>query len=99
MATHTDLGTKSMDTIPKSLDNALDKANPSNGHVKPGISIRNGPVVEMEIDTPVTNGAQTNGVLTGKRKSRSSLANGNVKSYREASDDDEDDEPLVSFAH
>ena len=79
---------KSDDIIPKSLDNAIDKANPpvQNGAV--GISIRNGPVEEMEIDEPQLNGN------AGKRKARSSMGNG--KSYKEASDDEDDDDvPLV----
>jgi DNA topoisomerase I len=57
----------------------------------PGISIRNGPVEEMEIDTPV------NGHTNGKRKARASLR-GSIskqKSYKEATSDDDDDEPLV----
>lgn len=79
---------KSADRIPKSLDRAVDKANPATQNGNAGISIRNGPVDEMEVDSPHVNGN------AGKRKARSSVGNG--KSYREQSDeDDEDDVPLV----
>jgi hypothetical protein len=79
---------KSAATIPKSLDKAMDKQQPSNGSLNPGISIRMGPVEEMEVDevAPATNG------VNGKRKSRGSVG----KIYREAtSSDDEEDKPLV----
>lgn len=80
---------KSNDRIPKTIDRAMDKENPSNGHVEPGVSIRMGPVEAMDVDQPVTNGN-----INGKRKSRGSLTNG--KSYRDASSSDEEDEkPLV----
>jgi DNA topoisomerase-1 len=68
--------------IPKSVDKAMDKEG-AGGALKPaGISIRNGPVTEdrMEIDGPAAN---------GKRKSRGSAAN--ARSYKEASDEDEED--------
>ena len=81
--------TKSKDIIPKSLDKALDKGNPSSNHAKPGISLRNGPVEEMDIndEAPKSNG------FAGKRKSRSSVEN--KKSYREMASDSEEDKPLV----
>ena len=81
---------KSSDIIPESVDNAMDKANPPVQNGAAGISLRNGPVEEMDIDKPQTNGT------TGKRKSRSSLSNG--KSYKEPSDED-DDVPLVRNSH
>ena len=74
----------------------MDKANPPSKNAAPGISIRNGPVVEMEmdIDGPSINGLETNGRDGGKRKARNST--GNQKSYKEATDEDDDDEkPLV----
>lgn len=72
---------KSKDVISKSVDKAMDKAQPaSNGAV--GISIRNGPVEEMDIDQPQVNGT--------KRKARASTS----KSYKEDSDGSED-APLV----
>ncbi|KAF2464040.1 uncharacterized protein BDR25DRAFT_99044 [Lindgomyces ingoldianus] len=80
-------GVKSQDRISKKTDRALDKQIPSNGHVEPGISIRMGPVEDMDIDAPLTNGN-----VNGKRKSRGSIANG--KSYKDASSSDEDDKPL-----
>ena len=51
----------------------------------PGISVAMGPVKEMEVDKPVTNGT-----TAGKRKS--SMPNG--KSYKDATDSDDDDVPL-----
>lgn len=80
----------SQDRIPKELDKKLDKELPSNGHVEPGVSIRMGPVDEMDVDSPATNGA-----VNGKRKARSSITNG--KTYKEESSD-EDDKPLVRRA-
>ncbi|KAF2650173.1 hypothetical protein K491DRAFT_697506 [Lophiostoma macrostomum CBS 122681] len=80
-------GVKSQDRIPKAVDRAMDRINPSNGTVEPGISIRMGPVEEMDIDQPVTNGN-----ANGKRKSRGSLTNG--RTYKEASSSDDDDKPL-----
>ena len=80
---------KSAGIIPESVDKALDKANPPALHGAPGISIRNGPVDEMEIDEPLVNGN-----ASGKRKARNSM--GNRKSYKEASEeDDEEGKPLV----
>jgi DNA topoisomerase-1 len=67
----------------------MDKRNPSNGHVEPGISIRMGPVEDMDVDSP----AVGNGHLNGKRKSRGSTTNG--KTYKEASSSSDDDKPLV----
>ena len=79
---------KSDDRVPKELDRKLDKELPANGHVEPGISIRMGPVDDMDVDAPATNGA-----ANGKRKARNSITNG--KSYKDASSSDEDDKPLV----
>lgn len=61
----------------------MDKQNgETNGAALPGISIANGPVEDMDVDKPTSN---------GKRKA--SMTNGN--SYKEASEsDDEDDVPL-----
>ncbi|KAI9879702.1 MAG: DNA topoisomerase 1 [Pleopsidium flavum] len=78
-------------TVPKSLDKAMDRANPSGDTVQPGISLRNGPLEETDLDEP-TKGVQTNGNNTGKRKARQNLTNGNT--YKEASSDEEDDKPL-----
>jgi DNA topoisomerase-1 len=82
---------KSSNRIPKSLDVAMNKAVPSNGTTKGGISIRHGAMEEMDIDKP-----HTNGVTNGKRKSRTSLVP--AKSYRESSSDDENS-PLVRVDH
>lgn len=72
----------------------MDRANPPAKNAAPGISIRNGPVVEMDIDGPSINGVEINGRDSGKRKARNSI--GNRKSYKEATDEDDDDEkPLV----
>lgn len=66
----------------------MDAQVPSNGHVEPGISIRMGPVDDMEVDAPATNGN-----VNGKRKGRNSIPNG--KSYKDASSSEDDDKPLV----
>lgn len=77
---------KSNDIIPKSLDAAMDAANKPAKHAAPGISIRNGPVEDMDIHgQPGAN---------GKRKARTSMSNG--VSYKDASDDSDDTKPLVS---
>lgn len=77
---------KSKDVISKSVDKAMDNANPASINAAPGISIRNGPIEEMEVDE-APNG-------TSKRKGRGSMVNG--KSYKEASESEDDDKPLVS---
>jgi DNA topoisomerase-1 len=67
----------------------MDKQLPINGRIKGGISVRNGPVDDkMDVDEP-----HTNGVTNGKRKSRTSLTM--AKSYKESSDSDAEDIPLV----
>ncbi|ORX99896.1 eukaryotic DNA topoisomerase I [Clohesyomyces aquaticus] len=87
MANHPHFTVKSADRISKKTDQAMDKQIPSNGHVEPGISIRMGPVEDMDVDAP-----HTNGNVNGKRKSRGSIPNG--KTYKDASSSDEDDKPL-----
>ncbi|KAF1360465.1 hypothetical protein EJ07DRAFT_154914 [Lizonia empirigonia] len=78
-------GALSSDRIPKDVDEAMDKQVPSNGHVEPGISIRMGPVDDMDMDAP-------NGNANGKRKSRGSIP---TASYKERSgSEDDDDKPL-----
>lgn len=79
---------KSKDRISINEDRAMDKQVPSNGHVEPGISIRMGPVDDMDVDAPATNGN-----ANGKRKARTSTAKG--KTYKDASSSEEDDKPLV----
>jgi len=64
----------------------MDKELPSNGHVAPGISIRMGPVDDMDIDPPATNG-------NAKRKARNSMTNS--KTYKDASGSEDDTKPLV----
>ncbi|QDS67785.1 hypothetical protein FKW77_006614 [Venturia effusa] len=81
-------GHKSAPTIPKSVDKAMDKANPSNGDLNAGISIRNGPIVEaMDVDEPAP---PTNGASNGKRKSRTSVQ----QKYKEETDSEDEDVPL-----
>ncbi|KAL9593905.1 MAG: hypothetical protein Q9219_007323 [cf. Caloplaca sp. 3 TL-2023] len=75
---------KSKATIPKSLDKAMDATAKPARHAAPGISIRNGPMEEMDLDDK----HETN----GKRKARASMTNG--VSYKDASDDEDDEEPL-----
>lgn len=83
---------KSNNTIPKSVDKAMDRILPSGAHTEPGISIRNGPAEEMELDEPIAQESKAKGAVTGKRKSRTSA----VKTYTETSTaSDDDDKPLV----
>ncbi|KAF3050283.1 DNA topoisomerase 1 [Didymella keratinophila] len=63
----------------------MDKQLPANGHVEPGISIRMGPVDDMDVDAP-------NGATNGKRKSRGSIPTANYK--EQSGSEDEDDKPL-----
>ena len=63
----------------------MDKANRAGKNAPAGISIRNGPIEAMDVDEPAVNG-------TSKRKARGNMGTG--KSYREASDEEED-KPLV----
>jgi DNA topoisomerase-1 len=67
----------------------MDKANPTADDVQPGISMAFGPVDDdnMDVDKPTTNGTAAN----GKRKA--SMTNG--KTYKDASDSESDDVPLV----
>ncbi|KAL9102606.1 MAG: hypothetical protein Q9163_002250 [Psora crenata] len=83
---------KSSKRIPKSLDKAMDKANPPVTNGAAGISIRNGPVAYMDLDEP-----QANGHISGKRKARKSVISGN--SYKEPTDESDDDAPLVRLAY
>ena len=90
LATPTNTNTaKSSATIPKAIDTAMDNEAPAgDGAVKPGISMAFGPADDnMDIDQPATNGTSAN----GKRKA--SMTNG--KSYKDASESESDDAPLV----
>lgn len=62
----------------------MDDTDTSMGELNPGVSVRMGPVDEMEVDPPVTNGNGT------KRKSSM-----NGKSYKDATESEDDDVPLV----
>jgi DNA topoisomerase-1 len=76
---------KSSATIPKAIDTAMDKEISAGDS---GISMAFGPADDnMDIDKPATNGASAN----GKRKA--SMTNG--KSYKDASESESDDAPLV----
>ncbi|KAJ8108018.1 hypothetical protein OPT61_g8466 [Boeremia exigua] len=78
-------GAISKEIISKDVDKDMDKQLPANGHVEPGISIRMGPVDDMDVDAP-------NGTTNGKRKSRGSIP---TASYKERSgSEDDDDKPL-----
>ena len=82
---------KSPDFIPKSVDKQMDRTGPhSNGHVQPGISLANGPVEEMDVDQPETNGVHDS--APNKRKSRSSPV---PQNYEDASESEDDEIPLV----
>jgi len=80
---------KSNERISQDEDQKLDVELPSNGHVEPGISIRMGPVDDMNVDAPATNGDAN---ANGKRKARNSVEN--TKSYKDASSSEDDDKPL-----
>ncbi|EMD63044.1 hypothetical protein COCSADRAFT_336991 [Bipolaris sorokiniana ND90Pr] len=80
---------KSSERITDEENKRMNAEAPSNGHVEPGISIRMGPIDDskMDVDAP-----ETNGNANGKRKARTSVANG--KSYKDASNSEDDDKPL-----
>ena len=81
----------SANTISPKTDKIMDKKAPMNGTAAPGVSIRNGPVEEKILDARGVNGSLTNG--DAKRKSRGRVQK---SSYKDASDDDEEDDiPLV----
>lgn len=65
----------------------MDAATKPVKHAAPGISIRNGPVKDIDVDGRT----ETN----PKRKARTGISNG--VSYKDASDEDEDDKPLVGL--
>ena len=69
--------------IPASLDKQMDKANPTNGEVQPGISLRNGPMSE---DTEMKDANGT--AAPAKRKA-------SRPSYAEAESSEDDDQPIV----
>ena len=83
--------TLSKDVIHETVDRAMDRAVPPNGDVLPGISIRNGPVQEVDTPMPDANGVEANGG-PAKRKIRESLMK---PSYADAETSEEDDKPLV----
>ena len=78
-------------TVPKSVNAMNDKAARSNGTVLPGVSIRHGPVQQIDVSMPDANAVDANGISATKRKSRESIVR---PSYAEA-ESSEDDKPLV----
>ena len=80
---------KSENIISKSVDKAMDNANQAAKNAPAGISIRNGPVDEMNLDEPTANG-------TSKRKARGSMGNGH--SYKEMSEEEDDKPSVCHFA-
>ncbi|KAJ6446308.1 DNA topoisomerase I [Purpureocillium lavendulum] len=76
-------GRLSSSTISRSEDKAMDRSLPNGKSSMVGLSLRNGPVEDMDVDAPSTNGAN-------KRKSRSSISK---VDYRD--DSDSDGEPLA----
>lgn len=63
-----------------------------------GISLRMGPVEDVDVDGAEGQTSHANGAVNGKRKSRGSLTN--AKSYKEASSSEEDeDKPLVGHSY
>lgn len=69
----------------------MDRHNPTNGEVTPGISIRNGPVLDQN-DIPMKDLPTTVNGTAAKRKTRESM---DKPSYAEAESSD-DDVPLVN---
>ena len=72
----------------------MDRALPSNREVLPGVSIRNGPVQEVDTTMADANGVDMNGGPV-KRKGRESLTR---PSYVDVETSEEDDKPLVRTA-
>jgi hypothetical protein len=75
--------------ISRDVDRAMDEADAKFNHVPPGVAVRNGTVVEdqMEVDEPATNG-------NTKRKARTSTSK--APKYAD-SESDEDSVPLVGI--
>jgi DNA topoisomerase-1 len=67
----------------------MDKATSKNGYAPPGVSVRNGPVLEdtMDVDEPATNG-------NSKRKARTSSGKA-VTCVTDDEGDSDDSAPLV----
>ncbi|KAL1848646.1 DNA topoisomerase 1 [Paecilomyces lecythidis] len=84
-STHASL---SENTITKSTDRMMGDATETNGHTKPGVSVRFGPAQDGDVEMADA-GADVNGRTLSKRKSRASVDK--PVSYAESS---EDDEPL-----
>ncbi|KAJ9495095.1 DNA topoisomerase 1 [Exophiala xenobiotica] len=76
--------------IPSKVDATMDRQNPTNGEILPGISMANGDVKVEDAPMTGTNGSLTNGALA-KRKARESNTR---PSYAEAESSD-DDQPLI----
>lgn len=68
----------------------MDKAAAKSSYAPPGVSVRNGPVLNdrMDIDEPATNGY-------AKRKARNST--GKAIKYHDSSEDSDDAVPLVGY--
>ncbi|KAI9784092.1 MAG: DNA topoisomerase 1 [Geoglossum umbratile] len=77
--------------IPNSLDEEMDQMNTSS--IQAGLSIRNGPYEEMEVDGREENCIKLKGDGLGKRKARKSAENNRV--YKEESSEGDEDVPLV----
>ena len=76
--------------IPSNVDRQMDKQIPTNGVVKPGISMAHGPVTDQDTQMADISGAMTNGTVPAKRKARESIAR---PDYADA--ESSDDEPMV----
>lgn len=72
----------------------MDKGNPARNGLDPGLSLRNGPLEEMDIDDPPPRGGQANGHANNNKRKARQVQN-NSRSYKEASTDEDDDKPLV----
>lgn len=77
--------------ISKDVDHAMDEAIPQHGYAPPGVSIRNGPILDdkMDVEESTTNGF-------AKRKARNST--GKVVKYNDDESEEQDEDiPLVCY--
>ncbi len=82
----------SPELVSKEVDSSVDNTPTSNGYVRPGVSIRFGPVDDKDAEMQ---NVEANGTGQIKRKSRGTARA--RKSYAEESSE-EDDKPLVCHA-
>lgn len=83
---------KSSEKIAATVDKAMDEESEGEGNAT-GISLKNGPLEQMDIDEAKVNGVGKNGVTAGKRKARQSLSGGKKDA---GSTVDDNEKPSVS---